>query len=99
MDVAQLVAQWIPGPILALVILAFARREMSRFEASIEKFERMTGDLAKGLAELQIMSREFITVRSHGESISRIYEEIRKADDSLRERVLRLEIHAEENKT
>jgi hypothetical protein len=88
----NMIANWVPAPLTVILVLFLLKREAARIETTLKRFEETAITLTKTVNELQIMSREFVTIRSHGESVTRIYEEMRKADAELRERVLRIEL-------
>ena len=97
--IAQIVANWVPGPLLALGVLAIVRREIGRIEKFQDEMRTGLQMIKDKLLEQAMLSRDFITIKSHGESTTRIYEEMRKAQEDTRERLLKLELsHAKKKR-
>lgn len=95
---SQLLANWIPGPLLALGIFALVKREIGRLENFQDEIRVGLQGLKDKILEQGLMQRDFMTTKSHGESTARIYEEMRKTQEQTRERLLRLELFSIEER-
>jgi hypothetical protein len=99
MDVAQTLVTWVPGPLLALVVLGLVKREFARLETFQSEVETFQGEVRAGIQilkdkmlEMSLAQRDFITAKAHAESTNRVYEEMRKLNEATRERLLKLEL-------